>query len=283
MATTGADVRFVPDQGPPTAPPRTPPGPPPSGPLPEFAVVRRFEAAAFRAWPAASVHYDGTWAVRLTAGHPAKRLNSVNPLDPADHSNLEERIARAARRFEAYGRPLTFRLSPLSGPKLAAHLDDRGWSTFSRSIVMHMPLTEAALAEALDQIPMKDVARFIGAALTIRAISPSLRPGLSEIIDAIQPEAGLFVLERDERPIATAVCVQDGDLAGLFEVATEESERGKGHGRRIVLSALKWARLRGARQAWLQVEADNGAARHLYTALGFAEIYRYHYRRPKEA
>ena len=57
--------------------------------------VRRFEAAGFRAWPAASVHYDGTWAIRLTAGHPAKRLNSINPLDPGDCDNLAERVAKA--------------------------------------------------------------------------------------------------------------------------------------------------------------------------------------------
>ncbi len=82
---------------------------------PPLATVRRFEAAGFRAWPAASVHYDGTWAIRLTAGHPAKRLNSVNPLDPGDVANPAERIARAARRFDAYGRPLTFRMSPLVG------------------------------------------------------------------------------------------------------------------------------------------------------------------------
>ena len=86
---------------------------------PPLATVRRFEAAGFRAWPAASVHYDGTWAIRLTAGHPAKRLNSVNPLDPGDVANPAERIARAARRFAAYGRPLTFRMSPLSGNALA--------------------------------------------------------------------------------------------------------------------------------------------------------------------
>ncbi|TIX45544.1 MAG: GNAT family N-acetyltransferase, partial [Mesorhizobium sp.] len=49
-----------------------------------LATVRRYEAAGFRAWPAAAVHYDGTWVVRLTAGHAAKRLNSVNPLDPGD-------------------------------------------------------------------------------------------------------------------------------------------------------------------------------------------------------
>ncbi|MFU0505996.1 GNAT family N-acetyltransferase [Pseudaminobacter sp. NGMCC 1.201702] len=252
-------------------------------PKPELAKVRRYEAAGFRAWPAAAVHYDGTWVVRLTAGHPAKRLNSINPLDPSDVANLPERIARAARRFDAYGRPLTFRISPLSGAALSRHLDEQGWSTLAESLVMRVALDRIAVEDAMDQIPLKDIGRFVGAAVKVRGVSASLRPGLSEIIGAIQPQAGLFVLENDKTALSTAICVHEGDLAGLFEIATDPAERGKGHGRRLVLSALKWARLRGAREGWLQVDAGNEAARHLYESLGFAEVYRYHYRRPPEA
>ncbi|TIL80794.1 MAG: GNAT family N-acetyltransferase, partial [Mesorhizobium sp.] len=157
-----------------------------------LAIVRRYEAAGFRAWPAAAVHYDGTWVVRLTAGHPAKRLNSVNPLDPGDIQHIADRIGRAA--------------------------------------------------------------------LKVSGSDVSLRPGLSEIIGAIQPEAGLFALEDGTEPLATLICVHDGDLAGLFEIATDRSVRNQGHGRHLILSALKWARLRGAREAWLQVEADNAPA-----------------------
>jgi ribosomal protein S18 acetylase RimI-like enzyme len=245
-----------------------------------LAMVRRYEAAGFRAWPAATVHYDGTWAVRLTAGLPAKRLNSVNPLDPSDVDRLPERIARAARRFDAYGRPLTFRMSPLAGAALSAHFDAEGWSRFDESLVMRLDLAKAPVDGALDQIPLKDIGRFIGASMKVHESDPSLRPGLSEIIGAIQPEAGLFALERGEDPLATLICVHDGDLAGLFDIATAREARNQGHGRNLVLSALKWARLRGARQAWLQVEADNHAALRLYGALGFEEAYHYHYRRP---
>lgn len=248
-----------------------------------LSAVRRFEAAGFRAWPASAVHYDGTWVVRLTAGHPAKRLNSVNPLDPRDVHDLPERVIRAGRRFDAYGRPLTFRLSPLAGRKLVRHLANEGWTAFGESIVMQLDLDNEAVDGAMDQIPMKDMGRFVGAAMQTQAADPALRPGLSEVIGAIQPEAGLFVLEQDEKPLVTAICVHDGDLAGLFEVATTATERGKGHGRRLLLSALKWARLRGARRAWLQVEADNVAALRLYGRLGFEELYRYHYRRKPEA
>jgi len=248
-----------------------------------LATVRRFEAAGFRAWPAATVHYDGTWAIRLTAGLPAKRLNSVNPLDPSDVHDIAERIARAARRFDAYGRPLTFRISPLAGEALSAHLDMQGWARFDESLVMRMALTDAVVASALDQIPLKDIGRFIGAALKVHGADASLRPGLSEIIGAIQPQVGLFALERGEEPLASLICVHDGDLAGLFEVATAAAARNRGHGRNLVLSALKWARLRGARQAWLQVEADNQPALSLYRSLGFEPVYPYHYRRPPGA
>jgi ribosomal protein S18 acetylase RimI-like enzyme len=248
-----------------------------------LSTVRRFEAAGFRAWPASAVHYDGTWVVRLTAGHPAKRLNSINPLDPRDLHDLHERIIRAGRRFDAYGRPLLFRLSPLAGRELVRHLESEGWAGFGESLVMQLDLDNEAVHGAMDQIPMQDMSRFVGAAMQTQAADPALRPGLSEIIGAIQPEAGLFVVEQDDKPLATAICVHDGDLAGLFEVATAETERGKGHGRRLLLSALKWARLRGARRAWLQVEADNFAARRLYGTLGFTEVYRYHYRRRPEA
>ncbi|MEO3389334.1 GNAT family N-acetyltransferase [Mesorhizobium sp. CAU 1741] len=249
---------------------------------PNLSVVRRFEAAGARAWPATSVHYDGAWAVRLTAGHPAKRLNSINPLDPGDDGNLTERIARLGRRFDAYGRPLTFRMSPLSGHGIRSHLDEAGWQSFSESLVMRVPLNDALLGEAMDQIPLKDIGRFINAAIAIRNLDTGLRAGLSEVINGIQPQKGLFVHEQRGVPVSTAICVRDGDLAGLFEVATEASQRGKGHGRRMLLSALKWAHSQGARRAWLQVEADNGAAIGLYRSMGFEEVYRYHYRQPRQ-
>src|SRR5690606_22193497 len=138
MATTGAEaVRFMEVENPSTA---------------DLPTVRRFEAAGSRAWPATTVYYDGAWAVRLTGGHPAKRLNSVNPLDPGDDGRVRERVARAARRFAAYGRPLTFRMSPLSGRGVTRYLDGEGWSSFSTSLVMRAKLEDRLLRDAMHQI-----------------------------------------------------------------------------------------------------------------------------------
>ena len=78
----------------------------------DLASVRRLEAVAFRAWPAASTQYDGSWLIRLTEGHPSKRLNSVTPLDPSDTRDIAARLEKAGRHFAECGRPLRVRLAP---------------------------------------------------------------------------------------------------------------------------------------------------------------------------
>lgn len=246
----------------------------------QLAQIRRFEAAGFRAWPATSVQYEGTWAIRLTASHPSWRLNSVNPLDPADDHRIAERIGKVARTFQAYGRPVTFRISPLCPPALTEYFDAQGWTRWKPSTVMRLSLSEEVIAGAMHQIPLKDLSRFVSAAFKVHGYAAKLRPGFTEVISSIKPEAGLFILEEDDVPVASAICVHEGSLAGLFEVATAKDCRGKGFGRRMLLSALKWAHSRGATEAWLQVHDDNDVAINLYHSLGFVDIYKYHYRRP---
>jgi ribosomal protein S18 acetylase RimI-like enzyme len=71
--------------------------------------------------------------------------------------------------------------------------------------------------------------------------------------------------------------VHDNDLAGIMSLAVADGQRRRGTGFELVASALRWARMRGARTAWLQVAADNQPALALYRKFGFTEAYRYHY------
>ncbi|MAZ17999.1 GNAT family N-acetyltransferase [Oricola sp.] len=247
-----------------------------------LALVRRLEAVGFRAWPAASVHYDGSWAVRLTAGHPSKRLNSVNPLDPSDVRDIDQRITRAAKRFSSYGRPLVFRLSPLAPLQLNAHFDANGWRRFDETRVMIASLKDIDLDSGIDQIPLQDIGRYVDASIGIRAMEGERKPGLTEVVESIRPPSGMFVLEDDDGPVASALCVHDNDLAGLFDVAVREDQRGKGYARSIVRAALRWAAAQGAQRAWLQVMVANKSAVDLYTRLGFQEAYSYSYRQKGE-
>lgn len=246
--------------------------------MPGYALIRQLEAVGFRAWPATSVHFDGTWAIRLTAAHPSKRLNCVNPLDPADISDLEQRVERIIQRFRTFGRLPTFRQTPLSPGTLDAYLADKGWHPFDETVVMTADIVDLDLSDAIDQIPLKDIGRFVEAALKVRERDASLKPGLSEVIGAISPATGLFVVEDEGMPVSTAMCVHEGALAGLIEVGTYRPIRRQGNARKIVASALKWARKQGATTAWLQVETNNEAAIALYEGFGFKEAYRYFYR-----
>ncbi len=162
----------------------------PVKPMADLAHVRRIEAVGFRSFPATTTHYDGTWAIRLTAGHPSKRLNSVTPLDPSDVTDLERRVELARRRFEAMGRPLVFRLTPLSPPVLREMLTGEDWSSFDETIVMAAPLDRAALSHAVDQVPLQDVGRWVDAWLALSGADPARKPGMVEVISADQGRIG---------------------------------------------------------------------------------------------
>jgi len=268
MATTGADIQLMHAQS----------------TINKLPLVRRLEAVGFRAWPASSVQYDGSWQIRLTAGHPSKRLNSVVPLDPSDHRDLEIRLTKAQRKFEAYGRPMVVRETPLASPKHIDLLRERGWRCFDETIVMTADLVDLELPDMLDHLPSHDVGRFVDASLVVDEADPALKPALAEVVSGIKPPSGLFVIEDMEAgPLATTLCVQDNDLAGIMSVAVSPQHRRKGLGAEILTSALRWARMRSAKTAWLQVSADNAPALTLYARFGFREAYRYCYWQPSGA
>ncbi|WP_454852105.1 GNAT family N-acetyltransferase [Rhizobium binxianense] len=247
-------------------------------------LVRRLEAVGFRAWPAASVQYDGSWQIRLTAGHPSNRLNSIVPLDPFDHRDVEIRLERASRKFESYGRPAVVRQTPLASPVLIDLLQAQDWKRFDETAVMTCDLSQAELPDTLDHLPTHDIGRFVDANLTVDKAPLTLKPALAEIIAAIKPPAGLFMIEdAAEGPVATVLCVQDNDLAGIMSLSVSETHRRRGLGIEILTSALRWARMRSARTAWLQVNLSNRPAIALYERLGFRDAYHYCYWRQEQA
>jgi ribosomal protein S18 acetylase RimI-like enzyme len=245
--------------------------------------VRRLEAAGFRAFPSTRLVYDGTWAVRLTAGNPAKRLNSVTPLDPVDTAGMEKRVELARQKFIGFGRPLIFRMSPLAPAQLDAMLRQGGWPQFDKSIVMTAELGTMDFSGTVDHVPLRNAGKWVDAYLQLSGDPADRKPGLVEIFSSIQSETGLFLVEaEDGEPVSVVRCVCENDLAGIFELETGTRHRRRGHGRAILMSALSWARKQGARTAWLQVVADNDAAVKLYQDCGFAEIYHYVYRSDPE-
>ncbi len=237
------------------------------------------EAVSFRSFPSTSTYYDGTWAIRLTERYAAKRLNSINPLDPSDVVGLAQRLESAERRFVNFRRPMIFRQSPLAPRELDTMLDRMGWSRFEESVVMVNDLVERDYPAFHRVQKVADTAAWVDMFLELSKEDNSDKPGLSAVIDSIEPNSGLFVRSDGYRNVAALRCVQDNDLAGIFDMVTGEEYRNRGHARELIGGALKWAKSAGAKHAWLQVVADNAAALGLYQSLGFRELYRYSYRK----
>ena len=89
--------------------------------------------------------------------------------------------------------------------------------------------------------------------------------------------ASLAAEARTNEAITGLTIAEDG-WAGLFDIVTAPSARRRGLGRRMVDGLLHGAWELGAHHAYLQVGADNLAARRLYAHYGFTERYRYWYR-----
>ena len=93
------------------------------------------------------------------------------------------------------------------------------------------------------------------------------------------PYNGLAIVrEEDGATLACGQFAREAELVGIYDVFTDERARNQGLARVLCQRLLSLAAKEGATIGYLQVEADNLPARHLYTRLGFADGYAYHYR-----
>lgn len=86
-----------------------------------------------------------------------------------------------------------------------------------------------------------------------------------------------------EPAVAVGRAVVTGDWVGLYAVEVEPERRGGGLGSAVVNALLEWGAANGARSAYLQVLADNGAGLALYAPHGFRTHHSYRYLAPPPA
>ena len=101
----------------------------------------------------------------------------------------------------------------------------------------------------------------------------------------IEPEIDDVDISKEPVLVAIGRGLQNEDdieLAGLFDIGVRPDCQGRGYGRSIVRTALRWAKHQGAKSGWLQVEKANASANELYSRLGFETVYSYTYRIKKD-
>ncbi len=243
-------------------------------------MIVRLEELALNAWPALQqVHYDG-WILRFANGY-TRRSNSVNPLYPGEYA-LEQKIDYCKALYRRRGLPAVYKISPGVFPaELDEVLAQRGYLKDALTSVQCLPFHHIRFSPAADLVltdsPTPEwLDRYCGLRLSARDEVAVLT--CRQILNAIVPSQCFAALVKEGRMVSLGLAVMDGPFVGLFNVITEAAERNKGCGRAVVEGLLAWAAARGAQQAYLQVMANNAPALHLYSALGFKEVYQYWYR-----
>ncbi len=245
-------------------------------------LARRIEESALNAWPALQhMLFDG-WILRFSQGH-TKRANSVNPLYES-YLDLETKIDACEARYADQGLPPIFRLPSITAPPaLDALLAERGYRQESYSLVQSRALGAVPLADGPPGITLRDESldEWLAVYCHLRGDSLARHAAHRAILAAIPARCWLVTLEAAGSVVACGVGVIEHDFVGLYDLFTHPARRGQGYATALVAGLLRRARDLGADYAYLQVEAANGPARHLYEhTFGFETLYHYWYRVP---
>lgn len=220
--------------------------------------------------------YD-EWVLRAS-GTDTRRANSVTQLGPGTLP-LADKIDFCERWYANAAQPATFRLTTALSPAgLDGLLDARGYRIDTPSHVMCCELGSLKPGGIAGQIVERSAFEGIADLHRLKGSDPALalRDQARQALWAL-PERHLAYIEDGEVRACGLVRV-DGAWAGIFNMRTAESHRGRGLAGQLVAALLAWARERGAQRGFLQVEQSNTAAVRLYRRAGFAPRYDYHYR-----
>lgn len=258
---------------------------------PPFEQVAQLDRLAVRALPAERVaHLDG-WLLRADRALPFSRANAVWSFDgPArlDDDALDARLREAEQFYADAGTTAQFMLSAASRPAtLEDALARRGYERSPDVDVLIGSLAEVTAPSAQMQ---RDFS-----VETVAGASPEHVAGYVAADDGDPTVAERLIayvraLPHNNLPILTTVAVAghavvgicfgvvDGAWLGVYAMGTAPAFRGRGIGPAVLAALARDGSHVGATRAYLQVEADNGAAQRLYRRVGLQPSHRYHYR-----
>ncbi|MFF9848829.1 GNAT family N-acetyltransferase [Streptomyces litmocidini] len=250
------------------------------GPSATFAELAR---ATARAWQPVESEALGEWTLRASDGF-TRRANSVlalgDPGLPVTEALTHARAWYAARGLPAYVQAATG--AEGTQELLCAALDGHGWRREVSAEVrigalapigdLDADVSAVRLSRTVDEAWLRRYQRFEEASPAVRSV---LSSGPSVWFASV---AGT-----GEVPAAIGRCVVDGRWAGFMAVEVDPDRRRLGLATSVMTALARQALDEGASAAWLQVEADNDAARALYDGMGFAPHHHYHHYRWVEA
>jgi ribosomal protein S18 acetylase RimI-like enzyme len=226
-------------------------------------------------WPPLEAERVGGWEVRFSRGY-TRRVNSANALPGA--RPLTRHLPAIEERFRARGLAPVFRITPGSPPGSDGILQAAGYVAADPSPVLLCPLGDVDPA-ARCEIAARASREWRDGFARAQGLEGQARAAHEAILAAIPGHVSHGAVRNAVgRAVAFGIAVHTGPAIVISDVIVEEGERRHGHARTLVAGLMAQGKATGAAFALLNTRADNTAALALYRAVGFAEVYRYHYR-----
>jgi GNAT superfamily N-acetyltransferase len=256
----------------------------------DHQLLSRVEDAGLNASAPPQQRWMDGWWVRTNPGK-AQRARCINAVAPG-RLPVEAKLAECEALYRQLGLPMLVRITPFTVPDdLDALLAARRYAHHDDTRVMVLPdLRDPEWKE--DPLPAPaaewqelDADRYAEVVGAMRGSSAPARRAHADRLRA-SPVAyrGFALLDPQGEPLACGQIAPEAQLVGLYDVATAAAHQGRGLStylcKRLLTLAITTA---GSRAAYLQVGADNAAARHVYARLGFTDAYSYHYRLAPDA
>jgi ribosomal protein S18 acetylase RimI-like enzyme len=245
--------------------------------------IEMIEEFATNAWPAPVQQQLERW--RLRAGdNVTRRANSVLAVGamPVYEGWLDE----VTRFYRARDLPVRFHVSDGSPAGLEKMLDGMGYVAEAHTSVQVAPCqvvlersVPAAGSRQSEMLTFDELDRhWLDSFLEIEGITQTKKEPYARILSGIGPRTHYVQALCEGRPAGVGMAVAERGWAGLFCIATALSHRKQGVGTQIMHELATWSGQNDAKSLYLQVRQDNLPAVGLYSKLGFAHVYGYHYR-----
>ena len=239
------------------------------------------EQTVVDAWPALErVDLDG-WLLRASGG-PTHRGNSVATLAAGSALSLSARIDRVEAWYRERGKPPMLQVGPCAVPQgLDAELAARGYRQEGGAL-MTLANTQAVVLGSTTEL-RGEVDTTPSASWLAIAAGASRFASSREVFLGFLERLGdrcRFVTGYDKDGNAAAVCLGIASEArmGVYAMFTLPAYRRRGAARAALNALARDAIESGTSELYLLVEGENLAARGLYGACGFRDVYAYHYR-----
>jgi GNAT superfamily N-acetyltransferase len=223
--------------------------------------------------PRTLVENTAEWVRVVTPDGPDLLLNNILRFQPSGPVNAQV-IERAIAPYRKYHLPFQWWLTPHGNPPgLAEGLRRLGMYPWGNAKAMAMPLggwqppvrVHLHPSVTVRNVPLEDE-EGRGRALEVicTVFSVPRRPMARWC--SVNPCFRIYLAELGDHPAAAMALLADGDVAGLYHVATLDEYRRQGIAARMIAQGLQEAQDQGAR---LAVLTATPAGEHLYESLGY--------------